>query len=316
MDIVRTCAPSAEPSNQTLMAMAVAAAVCAATTVYLVVMWARKSARQAFKKVCKGTFDEVDHDKSGLVDADELYAAVLLVYLQVNKAIRVVGAVKPPSRASVDGVLEKYVKDEGKGANGLTDEQFEDVMLLLSRDAVGRVTITIGLTLGCPMAAAIIIDYLTRFFRYNKAWERLGFGPCGNMLYPLIEPQLPTIVSLVLIFIALPLGLDAVDAYLEGRESKLGAVAKSLETAVPVSLGERQDSLPLTPANTPAVHVAAPDLSAAAEALTEAKDDVAEKVSEVVASAPEALKKKSSSMSSMLKSPFGKKKSPSKMDSL
>ena len=32
----------------------------------------------------KSVFEEVDHDHGGTVDSDELYTAVLLVYLQVS----------------------------------------------------------------------------------------------------------------------------------------------------------------------------------------------------------------------------------------
>ena len=94
---------------------------------YLIVSWARRSARAKFKAMIKSVFEEVDHDHGGTVDSDELYTAVLLVYLQVNKAIRVIGAVKPPKRHSVDEVLAQYAKDTGSGKE-LNQDQFEDVV--------------------------------------------------------------------------------------------------------------------------------------------------------------------------------------------
>ena len=48
--------------------------------------------------------------------------------------------------------------------------------------------------------------------------------PCGSLLFRLLEPQFPTIVSLVLMLVLLPLLLDALDSYLENRQSKLGAM--------------------------------------------------------------------------------------------
>ena len=48
--------------------------------------------------------------------------------------------------------------------------------------------------------------------------------PCGSLLFTLLEPQFPTIVSLVLMLVLLPLLLDALDSYLENRQSKLGAM--------------------------------------------------------------------------------------------
>ena len=50
------------------------------------VSWARRSARAKFKAMIKSVFEEVDHDHGGTVDSDELYTAVLLVYLQVRES--------------------------------------------------------------------------------------------------------------------------------------------------------------------------------------------------------------------------------------
>ena len=68
----------------------------------------------------------------------------------MNKAIRVIGAVKPPKRHSVDEVLAQYAKDNKSGKE-LNQDQFEDVMKILSKDVAGRVTVTCGIMVGCPM---------------------------------------------------------------------------------------------------------------------------------------------------------------------
>ncbi len=136
----------------------------------------------------------------------------------MNKAIRVIGAVKPPKRRSVDEVLAQYAEDNKSGKE-LNQDQFEDVMKILSKDVAGRVTVTCGIMVGCPMLGGILVNMaLAKFGRPSAA------RPCGSLLFRLLEPQFPTIVSLVLMLVLLPLLLDALDSYLENRQSKLGAM--------------------------------------------------------------------------------------------
>jgi len=165
IEILNKCAYG-EPSTRTIVVMGAVAAVLASITAYLIVSWARRSARKKFKETCKGVFDDVDHDKGGTVDSDELYTAVLLVYLQVNKAIRVIGAVKPPKRKSVDKVLAQYNKDNEATTPELNQDQFEAVMKIISKDVAGRVTVTRGLMVGCPMLGGILVNMaLAKFGR-------------------------------------------------------------------------------------------------------------------------------------------------------
>ena len=88
MEIMNKCAYG-EPSTKTIMIMGAVAAVLASITVYCIVSWARRSARAKFKAMIKSVFEEVDHDHGGTVDSDELYTAVLLVYLQVNNCVEI-----------------------------------------------------------------------------------------------------------------------------------------------------------------------------------------------------------------------------------
>ncbi len=67
---------------------------------------------------------------------------------------------------------------------------------------------------GCPMLGGILVNMaLAKFGRPSAA------RPCGSLLFTLLEPQFPTIVSLVLMLVLLPLLLDALDSYLEDRQS-------------------------------------------------------------------------------------------------
>ena len=88
MEIMNKCAYG-EPSTKTIMIMGAVAAVLASITVYCIVSWARRSARAKFKAMIKSVFEEVDHDHGGTVDSDELYTAVLLVYLQVKACVEI-----------------------------------------------------------------------------------------------------------------------------------------------------------------------------------------------------------------------------------
>ena len=99
---------------------------------------------------------------------------------------------------------------------------------------------------------------LARFGRPSAA------RPCGSLLFRLLEPQFPTIVSLVLMLVLLPLLLDALDSYLENRQSKLGAM-KSVVVADPK-----------TPPAAASVRKEAGKLAAAVEAAAEEVKPVAE----------------------------------------
>ena len=75
-------------------------------------------------------------------------------------------------------------------------DQFEDVMKILSKDVAGRVTVTCGIMVGCPMLGGILVNMaLAKFGRPSAA------RPCGSLLFTLLEPQFPTIVSLVLMLL-------------------------------------------------------------------------------------------------------------------
>ena len=178
----------------------------------------------------------------------------------MNKAIRVIGAVKPPKRHSVDEVLAQYAKDNKSGKE-LNQDQFEDVMKILSKDVAGRVTVTCGIMVGCPMLGGILVNMaLAKFGRPSAA------RPCGSLLFTLLEPQFPTIVSLVLMLVLLPLLLDALDSYLENRQSKLGAMKELV----------RADSTPKAATTESSVRKEADKLAAAVETAAEEVKPVAE----------------------------------------
>ena len=109
------------------------------------------------------------------------------------------------------------------------------------------------------MLGGILVNMaLAKFGRPSAA------RPCGSLLFRLLEPQFPTIVSLVLMLVLLPLLLDALDSYLENRQSKLGAM-KSVVVADPK-----------TPPAAESVRKEADKLAQAVEAAAEEVKPVAE----------------------------------------
>ena len=60
-------------------------AALAGVAAVLALRWVYAKARAAFADACGRCFDEVDADGSGAVDGDELYVAVLLSYLALNR---------------------------------------------------------------------------------------------------------------------------------------------------------------------------------------------------------------------------------------
>ena len=164
------------------------------------------------------------------------------------------------SSTQVDEVLAQYAKDNKSGKE-LNQDQFEDVMKILSKDVAGRVTVTCGIMVGCPMLGGILVNMaLAKFGRPSAA------RPCGSLLFTLLEPQFPTIVSLVLMLVLLPLLLDALDSYLENRQSKLGAMKELV----------RADSTPKAAVAESSVRKEADELAAVVETAAEEVKPVAE----------------------------------------
>ena len=102
----------------------------------------------------------------------------------------------------------------------------------------------------------------------------------------LLEPQFPTIVSLVLMLVLLPLLLDALDSYLENRQSprprRIDATPEKEFVIVPAGkLGAmkelvRADSTPKAATTESSVRKEADKLAAAVEAAAEEVKPVAE----------------------------------------
>ena len=107
--------------------------------------WKANATRKAFQ--------DVDSDKSGTVDAEELYASVLALYLTLNQYGLYVVA---PDRKVVDALL-KEVDARGNKNGKLDYDEFAEVMQTLTAGALTRCVTTILLTAVCPGIASFIV---------------------------------------------------------------------------------------------------------------------------------------------------------------
>ena len=100
-------------------------------------------------------FQDVDHDKSGSIDCEELYACVLSIYLTLNQYGLYVVA---PDRKVVDALL-KEVDSRGNKSGQLDYDEFAEVMQTITAGALTRCTTTVLLTAVCPSIAAFIVTF-------------------------------------------------------------------------------------------------------------------------------------------------------------
>lgn len=184
----------------------------------------KKLAKRRFRLLCDETFREVDADNSGTVDEGELYVAVLLVYLAVNRAVRVVCAVKPPPRDVVTRIFRSVCGER----SDLTEAHFAEVMDRLVRDAGTRAAVAAGIALACPLLAGRAVAATAGVV------PRPALGYCGDAALRAVEPHFATLLSVALVLVALPVGIDAVE--------RLGAAAAR----------KRDGGAPETPGKPPA----------------------------------------------------------------
>jgi len=157
-----------------------------------------------FKDVCDWVFDEVDLDKTGTVDAKELYAAVLLVYVYCGRVVP--GGSYPPTPDDVTNLMEKV----SPGQKCISKKQFVAVCKILLGNVIGRFLIQFLLALFLfPLVAQIIVTF------YNCLYTPGLF----SALCP--DGLMSSILSTVLITAFMPKALNIIDIYFVGEKPKL-----------------------------------------------------------------------------------------------
>jgi len=87
-----------------------------------------------FKDMVKSSFYDVDIDKSNSLDTNEVYIAVLLLYLKIAGVCK--GAI-PPDRSDIVDLMEKF--DSPKTPGALDYEHYEQFCQFLCSQIAGRV---------------------------------------------------------------------------------------------------------------------------------------------------------------------------------
>jgi len=152
-------------------------------------------------------FEDVDYDKSGSVDGEELYSCVISIYLTLNQYGLYVIA---PERSMVDELMHK-LDAEGNGNGTLDYPEFARAIKVLTAGALSRCATTVVLTAVCPPVAAVVLAVVL------EAWEAAGVPPdtfplclrksVGLIPFWTVETTLTTLLLMLR-----PLAQDAVDA--------------------------------------------------------------------------------------------------------
>jgi len=155
----------------------------------------------------KRAFEQVDSDRSGCINAKELYSSVLALYLNLNQyGLFVVS----PERPVVDQIM-KDIDAKGNGNGTLDFEEFAHAMQVLTAGAASRVATTVALTAMCPLAASYIVSTIA------AAWTAAAFDADTFPLWlwkalELIPGWLPETLLSTLMLMLRPFAQDAVAA--------------------------------------------------------------------------------------------------------
>lgn len=119
--------------------------------------WFVKSKR--FKAMVRKAFDDVDNDKSNTLDTDEIYVAVLLLYLKIAGVCK--GAI-PPEREKVQELIDKFADPKNKGH--LDFDHFEMFCQFLCQQIAGRVAVQMILQMVvAPLLGLLACDIWEKF---------------------------------------------------------------------------------------------------------------------------------------------------------
>lgn len=136
-----------------------------------------------FKDYVKKSFKEVDIDESNSLDANEVYIAVLLLYLKIAGTCK--GAI-PPDREDIVALMAKF--DSPKCPGSLDYEHFEQFCQFLCSQIAGRV----ALQMFMQMALAPMLGLLAA-----SQWEKLMLAYYPDV-YKICVSYVPTDVVVTL----------------------------------------------------------------------------------------------------------------------
>ena len=150
-----------------------------------------------FKALAARAFKAVDTDGSGSIDAEELYAGVLWLYLACNEWGL---SCRAPDKALVLRMMKELDADRSER---LEYAEFEHALRVFSDQILGRAGVQLTFTLLCPPAAAALVEL--------AAAANLTPSPLATAFH-FLPPSAPTVLLSSVLMLLLPFALALVDA--------------------------------------------------------------------------------------------------------
>jgi hypothetical protein len=177
-------------------------------------LYLRRKWPKWFHAAAEKAFNEVDHNHSGTVDAQEMYTCVLWIYLTLNEYGLKVCA---PDRPTVEGIMKASDVDS---SGALDFEEFKRALDVLMGQTLGRAITQLLFTLLCPPISGLLIKGVLALWTITKyvldvpadivpeqLRERLHLREVGD----LIPESVPVLLLSTLLMLSLPFGLAKVD---------------------------------------------------------------------------------------------------------
>lgn len=181
---------------------------------------------KTFKDCVASAYVAVDADKSGKLNVDEVYVAVLMLYLKINGFCK--GAV-PPTRPQVEDLFEQFNRDNDPE---MDQQEFQDFCEVMCSQILTRVVAQFLLqTVGAPLLGLLALKIWTEIMeRVAPLW----FHWCDEHIP---APLVITIVVGASVGMLVPPVMRLVDKYVV---SELGMEAKDAATLEQQAIAKRR----------------------------------------------------------------------------
>ena len=134
----------------------------------------------------------MDLDNTSTVDATELYAAVLLLYVKLAAFVR---GLKPPSAAQVKHIMSEC---DTNGTGELDRDEFTALAMILLESLAGRVMLqAVFAFVLAPVAASLMLRWYCWLYPPHWVWSYIVPSGVGT-----------TIITTILVSVVVPPLLD------------------------------------------------------------------------------------------------------------
>ena len=140
-----------------------------------------------FKRTCKWAYSIIDSDKSGQIDKKELYTGLLLIHLQLA-AFLGPAACRPVTREQANKLFDLMDTDH---SGTLSEDEFEQVMLVLCSNIVTRVILLFSMTIVLlPICARYIVSLLATLYNSKQQILSLPLSPYLTAFWNFLTNQI------------------------------------------------------------------------------------------------------------------------------